>query len=113
MEGSTVMTYTYEELSKMTVAQLREIADGIDHEATKGHSTMHKDKLLPALCIALSIESHAHHHVVGIDKTKIKAQIRELKGQREEAIIKHDGTKLAEIRHSIRHLKRILRKATV
>jgi hypothetical protein len=107
------MTYTYDQLSKMTVAQLRSIADGIEHEATRGHSIMHKDKLLPAICIALGIEGHAHHHVIGLDKTKIKSQIRELKNQRNEAIVKHDGAKLAEIRHSIRHLKRILRKATI
>lgn len=107
------MTYTYEMLSKMTVVQLRTIADGIEHEATKGHSTMHKDKLLPALCVALGIETHAQHHVVGVDKTKIKSQIRELKVQREEVLAKHDHARLAEIRHSIRHLKRILRKATI
>jgi hypothetical protein len=113
MEGYDSMAYTYEELSKMTVTQLRAIADGIEHEATKGHSTMHKDKLLPALCTALGIESHSHHQVVGIDKSKIKSQIRELKVQRSEAIAKHDANKLAEIRNSIRHLKRILRKAIV
>ena len=107
------MAHTYEELSKMTVAQLRAIADGIDHDATKGHSTMHKDKLLPALCIALGIESHAHHHAVGINKAEIKSQIRQLKVQRGDAISKHDSAKLAEIRHNIRHLKRILRKSIV
>jgi DNA-binding IclR family transcriptional regulator len=113
MEGADIMAHTYEELSKMTVTQLRAIADGIEHEATKGHSTMHKEKLLPAICIALGIEAHTHHHVIGIDKSKIKSQIRELKVQRDEAISKHDATKLAELRHSIKHLKRILRKATV
>lgn len=104
------MPYTYEELSKMTVTQLRQIADGIDHEATKGHSTMHKEKLLPALCKALGIEARPHHEVVGTDKTKIKSQIRQLKTQRNEAIANHDYIKLAEIRHNIHHLKRFLRK---
>jgi hypothetical protein len=36
------MAHTYEELSAMTVSRLREIAQGIDHEAVKGFSTMHK-----------------------------------------------------------------------
>ena len=44
------MAYTYEQLHVMTVAQLREIAQGIEHEAVQGFSTMHKDHLLPALC---------------------------------------------------------------
>ncbi len=64
------MAYTYEQLSKMNVADLRKIADGIEHEATKGHSTMHKEKLLPALCIALGIEAHAHHEVIGSTRKK-------------------------------------------
>ena len=62
------MSYTYEQLNKMTVVELRKIADGIEHEATKGHSTMHKEKLLPALCIALGIEAHAHHEAKGVEK---------------------------------------------
>ena len=107
------MAYTYEQLSKMTVVDLRKIADGIEHEATKGHSTMHKDKLLPALCKALGVEAHAHHEVVGVDKRKIKAQIRELKVKRAEAIANHDKAQLADVRNSIHHLKRILRRYTV
>jgi len=41
------MAHTYEELSKMTAIQLRVIADGIEDERLKGHSTMHKEQLLP------------------------------------------------------------------
>lgn len=107
------MQYTYEQLSKMTVVELRKIADGIEHEEVKGHSTMHKEKLLPALCKALNIEAHTHHEVVGVDKREIKAQIRELKVKREQAIANHDKQQLAEVRNSIHHLKRILRRFTV
>ena len=108
------MPYTYEELSKMTVTELRKIADDIEHEATKGHSTMHKEKLLPALCTALGIEAHMHHYVVGkIDKTKVKQEIRSLKVQRAAALQAHDGTKLHEIREQIHRLKRLLRKSIV
>jgi hypothetical protein len=50
------MTHTYEELSKMTAIQLRVIADGIEDERLKGHSTMHKEQLLPLVCKSLGIE---------------------------------------------------------
>ncbi|MBI4811488.1 MAG: hypothetical protein HY800_08655 [Ignavibacteriales bacterium] len=107
------MSYTYEQLSKMTVVQLRQIADGIDHEATKGHSTMHKEKLLPALCQALGIEAHAHHEAMGIDKTKIKMEIRALKKERDTALQNKDSQKLHEVRDKIHKLKRELRKHIV
>ncbi|MBA4313644.1 MAG: hypothetical protein C0417_13550 [Chlorobiaceae bacterium] len=107
------MSYTYEQLSKMTVVQLRQIADGIEHEETKGHSTMHKEKLLPALCHALGIEDHAHHVAVGINKTKIKMQIRALKKDRSAAMQSKDSQKLQDVREQIHKLKRELRKHIV
>jgi len=107
------MAYTYEQLSQMTVVQLRAIADGVDHPATKGHSTMHKEKLLPALCEALGVESHVHHHVTGINKTEIKTQIRKLKTERDTALAGHDSKKLKSLRRKIHHLKRTLRRYTV
>jgi hypothetical protein len=108
------MAYTYEVLSKMNVGDLRKIADGIQHDAVKGHSTMHKEKLIPALCTALGIEAHPHHHVVGtIDKSKIKQEIRALKAKRDAAIESHNSSELAAIRHSMHHLKRLLRKSIV
>ena len=42
------MEYTYTELRKKTVAQLREIAEGIEHEAVEGFSQLNKDQLLEA-----------------------------------------------------------------
>jgi len=105
--------HTYEELHKKTVAQLREIADGIDHESLHGHSTMHKADLLQKLCEVLGLEAHVHHDVVGVDKSKIKAEIRDLKVKRGEAIEKHDHKELKELRRKIRELKRQIRKATV
>jgi hypothetical protein len=107
------MAYTYEELSKMTVIELRKIADGIDHEATKGHSTMHKEQLLPAMCEALGIDMHVHHKVVGIDKASIKMEIHRLKRERDAAVEKKDYKQLKEIRRKIHHLKRDIRKATI
>ena len=107
------MSYTYEQLSKMTVVELRTIADGVEHEAVHGFSTMHKDKLLPALCLALSIEAHVHHEVKGIDKAKVKMEIRALKKERQAAMQSHNQAQLSDVRQKIKNLKRLLRKAMV
>ena len=107
------MSYTYDQLSKMTVVELRKIADGIEYEALHGHSTMHKEKLLPALCKALNIETHLHHTVVGINKTAMKAEIRSWKKKRAEALTNKDYAKLSEIRQHIHDLKVKLRRALV
>jgi hypothetical protein len=101
------MAVTYEELQKKTVAELREIATGIDHEAVQGHTQMHKEHLIPAICKALGIDTHAHHHVVaGFDKSKIKARIQALKAERERALQSHDHERLHALRrelHSLNH----------
>ena len=107
------MAYTYEQLKAMKVAQLREMADGIQHEALGGHTTMHKEKLLLALCTALGIEAHEHHEVVGLDKGKIKAQIKLLKKKRDEALAGKDRKVFKETLREIHHLKNKLRRATV
>jgi hypothetical protein len=97
----------------MTVAELRKIADGIEHEAVHGHSTMHKEKLLPAICKALNIEIHAHHTVVGVNKAAMKVEIRSWKKKREEALTSKDYVKLSEIRQHIHDLKVKLRRSIV
>ena len=105
------MAYTYEQLHKMTVTELRKIADGIEDESLKGHLVMHKEQLLPALCKVLGIEAHAHHQAVGIDKSSIKAEIRKLKAERTVTAEKHDYKHLKEIRRQIHDLKRKIRKS--
>jgi DNA-binding IclR family transcriptional regulator len=107
----TDMTYTYEQLTEMTVAQLREIANGIDHEAVHGFSTMHKEKLLPAICIALGIEAHKHHVAVGINKSQIKGEIKRLKTKRDTALAAKDHAEYKKILREIHHLKNRLRQA--
>ena len=107
------MAHTYEELSKMTVAQLRDIAKDLDHEAVQGATQMNKEHLLPALCKALGIEAHALHHVEGLDKPAIKAKIRQLKSQRDEAIKAHDHARLHRVRRRVHRLKRRIRQHTV
>lgn len=106
------MAYTYEELKHKPLAELREIAAGIEHEAVQGYTQMNKDHLLPAICKALGV-SHEHHAVVGIDKTRVKQRIRELKKQRDAAQAAHDAAKLKTLRRSIHRLKRAINRATV
>jgi DNA polymerase/3'-5' exonuclease PolX len=107
------MEHTYEELGNKTVAQLREMAKGIENEALRGYSTMHKEQLLQALCKALTIDAREHHEVVGVDKGRIKAQIRKLKVARDAALEAHDHGQLKMIRRKVHGLKRRVRKATV
>ncbi len=107
------MAYTYDELHKMTVAQLRQIAKAEEHESLRGYSTMHKAELLHALCQVLGLDEHVHHEVVGVDKGKIKAKIRELKRQRDAAFEAQDSAQLKHVRKRIKRLKRKIRRATV
>ena len=107
------MSHTYEELKGKTVADLREIAKGIEHEAVEGATQMNKDHLLKALCTALGIDTHVHHHVVGIDKAAFKARIRELKKRRDEILASSDRQALPGVLRHIHSLKRRIRRATV
>ncbi len=107
------MAHTWEELRKMTVVRLREIASEMEHEELHGYRTMHKEQLLPALCHALGIEDHAHHEVVGLNKARVKARIRELKTQRDAALAARDSVQLKRIRRKIHRLKRRIHGATV
>jgi hypothetical protein len=107
------MAYSYDELSRKTIAELREIAAGIEHEAVKGHTQMHKEQILLAICKALGIDAHAHHHVVGLDKSKVKAQIRALKKKRAAAVEAHQAEELKRLRYNIKKLKHRIRRATI
>ena len=95
------------------MADLREIAKGIEHEAVEGATQMNKDHLLKALCTALHIEMHEHHEVVGIDKATIKTKIRELKKKRDEILASEDRSQLHGVLRQIHALKRTIRRATV
>ncbi|HEY8225176.1 MAG TPA: Rho termination factor N-terminal domain-containing protein [Pyrinomonadaceae bacterium] len=106
------MTHTYEELKHKTVAELREIAKGIEHDAVQGYTQMNKGHLIVAIAKALGIQ-HEHHDVVGVDKTGIKARIRELKTKRQAALAAHDHAELKMVRRTIHRLKRQIHKATV
>ena len=109
------MAHTYEELKKKTIEDLREIAKGLDPESVKGFTQMNKEHLLPALCKALGIDvhKHPHHAATGIDKSKLKARMHELKAEKAKAIETGDGARLKAIRREYHHLNRKIRSATV
>jgi hypothetical protein len=107
------MAYTYHELKKKTIEELREIAQGIAHESLKGYTQLNKEHLLPALCAALGVDAREHHAVVGIDKSAIKGKLRQLKGERDKAKEAHDHKLLKQIRRHMHRLKRRVRAATV
>jgi hypothetical protein len=106
------MAFTYEELKHKTVAELREIAKDIEHEAVQGYTQLNKEHLLVAISQALGLK-HEHHDVVGVDKASIKARMRELKTKREAALAAHDHAQLKVVRRTLHRLKRRIHKATV
>ncbi len=107
------MAHTYEELKHKKVVELREIAKGLEHEAVKGYTQLNKDHLLKALCTALGIDMHAHHHAEGIDKAKIKTRIKELKKKRDDILASSDRSGLRPLLREIHGLKHALRRAMV
>jgi len=104
------MAQNYEELKKKTVADLREIAKGIEHEAVQGYSQMNKEHLLAAICKALNLDMHVHHAAAGADKSELKKKIRSLKVKRNEALSAHDHKSLHLIRKKMKHMKKKLRR---
>ena len=107
------MEYTFQDLKHKTVAELREIAKGTEHEAVKGYTQLNKEHLLKAICTALNIDMYVHHEVKGIDKSKIKREIRKLKLERDKVLEAHDHKRLKEVRRQIKKYKNKLRKAMV
>ncbi len=105
------MDYTLKDLKKSTVAQLKEIAAGIDHEAVKDHADLKKGPLITAICKALGIDSPELHVAQGTDKASLKAKIKGMKKDREKAVDAHDHKKLKKIRREIKDLRNLLRRA--
>ena len=108
------MAYTYQELRRKTVQELREIAKGVEApEAVQGYSQMNKDHLLPALCKALGVDAREHRTAAGIDKPAIKAEMRELRKKRDLALAAHDHGALKSVRRQIHHLNRQIREHVI
>lgn len=107
------MAYTHHDLKTKTVAELREIAKDLQHDAVQGYTQLNKEHLIVALCKALDIPLHEHHDVVGVDKGALKAKMRALKADRDAAIEAGDHDRLKAIRRHIHGLNRQIRKHTV
>ena len=103
------MAHTYESLKKKTIAELRDIAKDLPHDAVQGFTQMNKDHLLPAVCAALGIDAHEHHAAHGEIKSAAKTKMRELRARRQQAIEAHDGEALKAIRREYHHLNHQLR----
>jgi hypothetical protein len=103
------MAHAYEELKHKTVAELREIAAGLQDEAVQGYSQLNKDHLLPALCKALGIEAHGHHAAISGEKFAIKARLREIKAACDKAREVGDHATLHQLRRQYHHLNHSLR----
>jgi hypothetical protein len=110
------MRHTYEELKKKTLAELRDIAKDLRHDAVQGYTQMNKDHLLPAICSALGIDAHEHHAAALDGKTSIKTKLRELKEARARALATGDRDRLHALRrqyHVLNHeLRASARQAT-
>jgi DNA-binding IclR family transcriptional regulator len=91
------MAHTYQELRKKTIAELREIARHIQHEAVQGYTQLNKEHLLPVLCTALGIDAHEHHAAVLAEKAAVKATMRDIKAARAKALADGD----AELSHRL------------
>jgi hypothetical protein len=103
----------YEELKRKTVAQLREIAAGIEHDAVKGYTQLNKEHLIAAICRALNIDTFTHHHAEGADTYTMKSRIKESKKQRDEALASHGHQRLRAVRREIHKIKVKLHRASV
>ena len=103
------MAHTYEELKHKTVAELRDIAKEVQHDAVQGYSQMNKEHLLPALCRALGIDTHEHHEAHGIDKAALKARMRQLRTERDQALEARDHEQLKSIRRQLHRLNHQIR----
>jgi hypothetical protein len=106
-------TYKYNDLKHMTVAQLREIANGNEHEALKGYTQLNKDHLVLALCKALGVDPHVHHEARGIEKAQLRTRMKALKKDRDEALAAHDHKRLKAVRRHIRRIRHIIRRASL
>ena len=99
--------YTFQKLRDMKVTGLREIAMKLQNPELEGHSTWHKDRLLPVLCKVLNIPTH--HIARGEAKTKIKTAIKKLEAKRDEKLKAKQHDQAAVARRQIHALKHKLR----
>ncbi|MGD8396942.1 MAG: hypothetical protein PVF43_15845 [Candidatus Eiseniibacteriota bacterium] len=97
----------YLTLKKKSLDELREMAK----EHAEGVSLLKKEQLIDLLCKELDISKQIHAE--GIDVSKIKRQIRQLKAERQEHMEQKNTEALRRSRRKIRGLKRRIRKAAI
>ena len=102
-------TMTFEDLKKKTVAELRDMAKGLTHDAVQGYTQMNKEHLLPAICNVLGIDVARHHVEAGFDKSAIKSRMKALHAERDKALEAHDSARLKEVRGELHALNHRLR----
>ena len=107
------MEHTYKDLKKKTVAELREIASGMEHEAVQGYTQLNKEHLLEAICKALNLDMREHHKVTVVDKSPIKAQIKLWKKRRDEALAARKKMEFKTALRMVHKLKRKIHKASI
>ena len=102
----------YQELKQKTVAQLREIAAGIEHDAVKGHTQLNKEHLINAICKALNIDTFTPSRRRG---RRFRDEIADqgIEKRRDEALAAHDHQRLKAVRREIHSLKVKLHRASV
>jgi DNA-binding IclR family transcriptional regulator len=103
------MAHTYEDLKKKSLAELREIAKDLQHDAVQGYTQMNKDHLLPAVCQALGIDMHVHHGAHAASLSGVRHRMKELKAKRQAAVDAHDHDTLRAIRREYHRLNHRLR----
>ena len=82
------MKHSFEELKKKTVAQLKELAKGNDHEALHGYSSMHKEDLVLAICKALGVDTHEGGKKESAKKEAVEEEVAAKEAVEEEVAAK-------------------------
>jgi len=99
----------WHELNKTRVKDLREMMGEHLPEVT-GITAMKKDQLVELLAEKLDIEKPHKTVATGLGKGALKAQIRDLKELRQQALEAKDHAELKKHRRAIHRLKRRLRR---
>jgi hypothetical protein len=98
---------------KKTIAELRDIAKDLTHDAVQGYTQMNKEHLLPAICKALGIDAHEHHAAALAQKTAIKTRLAEIKAARAKALTDGNHDLLRQLRRQYHRLNHSLRSSAV
>lgn len=99
----------YHDLQKTRVKDLRDMMKE-QMPQVQGVIGLKKEEIVDMLADHLGIEKPSKVVAAGLGKSRIKAEIRELKIKREAALEAHDGAELKKYRRKIHYKKRALRR---